>query len=98
MKKLVSYFVIVILLILGVTFAVLNATPVKVNYYVATEQVALSLLLAIGFALGVLVGIGVLIMKLLRLRFENGRLRRQVNKYQKEIAAIRSLTEEDDNE
>lgn len=96
--KVIGYLVIAVLVILGVTFAVLNAVPVTVNYYFATAHLALSLLLAISFAVGVLIGIAVLLMSLLRLRFLNRRLRRQVQKYKKEIETIRLQAQEDNDE
>ena len=94
----VGYLIILLLLILGVSFAILNAEAVQINYYVATRHMPLSLLMVICFGIGVLLGLAVLFLKVVRLRIDNRLLRRQLNKLKQEIAAIRALTKESINE
>ena len=47
--KIFSYIFIVLLVILGITFALLNANQVNIDYYIGTIKSPLSLLLILSF-------------------------------------------------
>lgn len=64
-------------MLLGVSFAILNAHPVSFNYYLASRELPLSILLVSAFIIGILLGILVMIPNLLKHKFEIRRLRRQ---------------------
>jgi putative membrane protein len=88
--RIFSFLVILIVLILGVTFAVMNAEPVSINYYLNTSKIPLSLLLVL------VIGIGAFIVWLtglwmwLRLKTENFRLHHQIKTLEKELAQLRT--------
>ncbi len=84
-----SFLVIVILL--GITFACLNATPVEINYYIGVHYLPLSLLLTLSLTLGALIGFFIGLMMYCRVKRKNRHLRKRLNLVEKEIANIRSL-------
>lgn len=56
MLKILRYFFVGIILIFGIVFALLNAEFVSVNFYFQAYQLPLSLLLALIFGVGILMG------------------------------------------
>lgn len=68
--------------ILGISFAVLNAQSVTFNYYLGTHELPLSLLLIAILVFGICIGLIASWPSLLRLKFENRRLRRSLYKQQ----------------
>ncbi len=89
--RIISYIVLVIIIILGVTFALLNAEPVALNYYVGTRQISLSLLLVLFLGVGVVFGLIVAIVPILRLKRKNRQLKQQIKQLQKE-SAVATIT------
>ena len=76
--------ILVIIMAIGAVFAVLNAETVLFNYYFATIDLPLSVLL-VGFLFsGALLGIIVAFFVRLALKQENAQLRYQVDHQQKE--------------
>jgi len=63
MKKILFYIFSLIVVLLGLTFAFLNAEPVAINYYISTNEIPLSLLLVIAFSMGGVVGLLVGLLK-----------------------------------
>ena len=86
--RLVFFFII---LLLGLSFAVLNADPVKLDYYFGSWQAPLSLLLVTAMTLGVAFGILACMGILLRLKREVGKLRKSAQLAQEEITNLRAL-------
>lgn len=74
--------IIVLVMVVGAVFAVLNAEPVHFNYYFASIDLPLSVLL-VGFLFsGALLGAIVSFFVRLSLKQENAQLRYQVDKNQ----------------
>lgn len=63
--------------VLGITFAILNAQLVSIDYYIGSREVPLPLLLLGALVLGSLLGMLSLLPKLIRLKCEIQRLRRK---------------------
>lgn len=80
---LVSSFIIIIL---GVTFAFLNATPVIVNYYVGSSEMPLSILLVSVLGIGSMLGLLIGFVAVVKLKFVNMRLRRHLESIEREIS------------
>lgn len=78
MGRYISYIVLIIILIIGISFAILNASPVTVDYYAAKTTLPLSIVIFGSFVLGIIVGILVMLPKWLSARFSIRRLRKQV--------------------
>ena len=51
-----SVIFLLIVIVLGLTFAAMNATPVSIRYYVGTATVNLSLLLVYSLGIGIILG------------------------------------------
>ena len=66
--KVIGYIVLVIVLLIGITFAILNASDVSVNYFFGRAHMALSLLLVIAFAIGGIIGLLVSLFAIVRLK------------------------------
>ena len=54
--RLITYIISILLIIVGITFAILNATVTKINFYFTEVNWNLSLILVITFAMGVVLG------------------------------------------
>lgn len=54
--KILFYLLLAIILLFGISFALLNASIVNFHYYFGTRQLPLSLLLGLSFSLGILIG------------------------------------------
>jgi len=93
--KIFSYLIVLLILILGVTFAILNAAPVAVHYYIGSQQLPLSLLLVMSFGIGLLIGLLVLGFNILRLKAKNRGLRKQLRVAEEEINNLRALPVKD---
>lgn len=91
MKRIFLLVVFAVIVVLGVTFAVLNAEPVTLKYYFGSSEIPLSLVVvlsvAFGAVLGMLAGVGLW----LRSRREIARIRKSAQVAEKEIANLRSI-------
>jgi len=74
--RFVSLIALSLIALLGLSFAVLNAQAVSLNYYIGVGEVPLSLLLVGVFILGVFLGCLCFIPTFFKLKFEIRRLRR----------------------
>jgi putative membrane protein len=72
--RLLSIITLTFAVLLGVSFAILNAGFVTVHYYVGTKSLPLSLLILGAWIFGVIVGLLISAFKIIGLRVE---LRRQ---------------------
>lgn len=93
----VSYIIIIILILLGITFAVLNSDKVTVHYYAGQRDLPLSLLMALSFAIGILFGFLVMLPKIFRHRFNARRLRKKLKHAEEEIENLRKMPVKDDH-
>ena len=91
MARILLAILFLVLLILGLSFAVLNSASVPLNYYLGKVDLPLALVvvgsLALGAILGVLVSLGIV----LRLKRQVRHLRRQVQTAEKEVANLRAI-------
>ena len=76
--KIVSYLLWILVILIGVSFAGLNAQYVHFNYYFGNVELPLSLLLALGFAIGGFLGVFVSLSLIIRYKSESYHLKRQV--------------------
>ncbi|VAX12296.1 hypothetical protein MNBD_GAMMA24-474 [hydrothermal vent metagenome] len=80
-----------LLIVIGIAFAVLNAEAVEFNYYFASRQIPLSLILVLamfsGAVLGVLASTGVIVS----LKREVAKLRKSSKLAEKEITNLRAI-------
>jgi putative membrane protein len=88
--RILSFIVILIVLILGVTFAVMNAQPVSINYYLNISKIPLSLLLVLVLGVGGFIGWLTGLWMWLRLKTENFRLGHRIKTLEKELDQLRT--------
>lgn len=91
--RILGLIIILILILLGVSFAILNSEVVHVNYYFGMNNMPLSLLLVGTLIVGILLGWIVMILKVLRIRLENRRLRKRIDQLEKLIPANKEVHE-----
>jgi len=91
MSKLIYTILVLIIILLGITFAVLNAENVQLNYYFGSQQLPLSLALVLAMFVGAILGVVASFNLILRSRREVARLRKAAEMAEKEIANLRAI-------
>lgn len=76
MRRLIYVVVILICVLIGVSFATLNADNVRIDFFLGVRDIPLSLLLVVTLLLGAVLGALASLGWALRTRVELGRLRR----------------------
>lgn len=77
--------------VIALAFAVINADPVRLNYYLGTSELPLSLVLIVAFAVGAVMGLAVNLGRILRLRHVISQLRRAARVTEQELANLRAI-------
>jgi putative membrane protein len=90
MLRLFGILLILILFAAGLSFAVLNAEPVPVNYYFGVREIPLALAMVIPLALGALLGVLVNFGILVRLKQRALRAERQLKLAERETSRLRA--------
>ncbi|MFN2309109.1 MAG: lipopolysaccharide assembly LapA domain-containing protein [Gammaproteobacteria bacterium] len=91
MTRLISFVLVLVLAALGLAFAVVNAKPVELNYFLATREVPLAMTLVLTLVFGALIGLLFSLGIVLRLKREALRLRRQVRLAEEEVSNLRNI-------
>ncbi|GAB4392206.1 MAG: LapA family protein [Gammaproteobacteria bacterium] len=95
--RILTYILLLILMVFGVTFAFLNAQPVEVNYYLATRHIPLSLLLVWVLGSGMLLGFLACFPMYLKQRRSTSKLKKRLKLVEKEIANLRAIPLKDEH-
>lgn len=85
----------IVLIILGVSFAALNASSVEVNFYFKTVSMPTSVLMTIMLGVGILIGFLLFISRYWRLKMECRKISNQLRLTEKEIKNLRSIPLQD---
>lgn len=93
--RIISYVLLILVIITGITFAVLNPDLVPINYYLGQKTMPLSILLVIDFVLGSLLGLLVSMGILVKLKIKNYQLRQQLKHSEQEIDNLRAIPLQD---
>ena len=93
--KYLFYILALILVLLATSFALLNAQPVDLHYYVGTISFSLSWLLLLSLLIGLILGISILLPAVIRLKYSNRKLRQVVQSYETEIRNLRTFPIQD---
>ncbi len=81
----------IILILLGVSFAVLNAGHVQVNFYVTTLTLPIAVLMTTMFGVGLLLGFLLSLLRYWRLKMELLKIKSQLKISAKEIKNLRDI-------
>nr|WP_231861891.1 LapA family protein [Legionella hackeliae] len=84
-----------LLILLGVSFAALNASSVQVNFYFTKLAMPISVLMTIMLGIGLLLGFLLFLYRYWRLKVEYVRLKNQFKMTEKEIKNLRSIPLQD---
>lgn len=93
--RIISFIFLILIILLGVTFATLNSSIVTVNYYIGHRSLPLSLLLVFVFAIGCILGILVAGWMIIKSKIKIRRLRKRLNLAEKEIENLRAIPLQD---
>lgn len=93
--RILKIFLILIVMLLGGIFAMLNAEPVNFNYYFGSLPLPLSLLITLALAVGVIVGILASIGMVLGLKRKNATLKQRERLANLELRNLRNLPLQD---
>jgi putative membrane protein len=88
--KLIKTIFILFVIVLGISFAILNANYVPLNYYFDAKEISLALLLAITLAVGALLGFLLSLPGLFRLKRSNRQMKSRLKSVEKDIDHLRS--------
>lgn len=89
--RFIGYLILLILAVLAVVFASLNAEPVAFDYYVGVKHLPLSVLLILVFAVGSLFGWFLGLLMWLRAKHENRQLKKRVKFIDEQLDQFRAL-------
>ena len=89
--RLFKFIVLILIVMLGAVFAVLNAEPVQFNYYFGNRELPLSLVMTISLGAGILLGIFACMGLMFGMKRENLQLRRKSQLASQEVNNLRAL-------
>lgn len=93
--RLLSYIFLLIIIVLGVSFATLNSGVVTLHYYLGHKTMPLSLLLVSVFIIGCLLGVLVALGIIIKLKLKNYKTRQRLKLAEKEVANLRAIPLQD---
>lgn len=89
--RIVAILFYLILVLFGVSFALLNATSVHLNFYVITLNMPLAVLMVMMLTIGVMLGFLLFLGKYWRLKAEHRKIKNQLKLTETEIKNLRSI-------
>ena len=89
--RLLMIIVYLLIILLGISFATLNATSVQVNFYVKTLTMPISVLMTAMLGIGLLIGFTVSIMRFWRLKIELLKVKNNLKMSEKEVKNLRHI-------
>lgn len=90
--RLFSLLFYMILIFVGIVFAVLNAELVKVDLYFGVYNLPLSLLALCLFGLGICIGLSSGFITSIKMKFENRKLAKSLDLAKQELSKLRLLS------
>lgn len=87
----IKLLLLLIFMVIGASFAIVNDTPVTVDLYFMTPQLPLSLLVLLALGLGMLLGGLTGMLYSMRVRRENTELRRKARLVNEEVRNLRTM-------
>ncbi len=91
MVTLIKFLLLIVFLVLGAAFAIINDQPVDLDLYFYVASLPLSLILLLAVGAGILLGALASAFYFMRIRKENANLRRQARLVEQEVKNLRSL-------
>lgn len=91
MGRLLGFLFLVALVVVGLSFAVLNSQPVSLNYYFGYRDIPLSMIVVLSLAAGAVIGVLVSAGLIIKLKAQTGQLRRRLRNAEKDSDQLRIL-------
>lgn len=91
--RIISYIFLTIIVVLGFTFACLNAEAVNINYYIGSTTMALSMLLVMTVVIGMIIGFLVSLGWIFKLKRKVYHCRHQVKQLEQELIHSKNVGE-----
>ncbi len=91
MLNIISIIFFIILIILGLSFSLLNATLVPLNYYFSSVELPLAFALMTALMIGALFGALGVLSVVIKLKRETMRLKKTINASERELSQLRIL-------
>lgn len=91
MLNIITIIFFIILIILGLSFSLLNSTPVELNYYFSSIQLPLAFALVTALVIGVLFGALAVLSMVVKLKRETMRLKKTIRASERELSQLRAL-------
>lgn len=91
MGRLFGFLFLVALVVIGLSFAVLNSQPVSLNYYFGYRDIPLSMIVVLSLAAGAVIGALVSLGMILKLRAQLAQVRRKLRHAAKDADQLRVL-------
>lgn len=93
--RIISFILLLMIILIGITFATLNSNIVTLHYYIGQRDMALSLLLVSVFAAGCLLGILVMLLLFIREKIKSYHLKHKLKLVEKEVENLRAIPIQD---
>ena len=90
-RNIVTLVVLLVIFVLGLSFAVENAHEVQFNFFVGSRELALSALLVVAVFIGTVLGALVSFVPVMRMKNQIRRLRKREAVAQEEIRNLRTM-------
>ena len=84
-----------LLILVGVSFAGLNASSVQINVYFTTFHMPISVLIVLTLGLGIIMGLVIFLSRYWRLKAEHRKIKNQLKLTEKEIRNLRAIPLQD---
>jgi len=95
MKRILVFLVVIVVAVIGLSFTVLNASLVHLDYYFSSGEFPLSLLIVIALAIGALFGVLASLSAVLRVKRELSKLKKDLKLKDQEIKNLRAIPMKD---
>ncbi|NCF10057.1 MAG: DUF1049 domain-containing protein [Gammaproteobacteria bacterium] len=95
MLKLIYAILALALFVITLSFAALNSDPIPIDYYIGQVEIPLALLLVAALGVGALLGSLVGLGRVVRVKREMARLRRESRATEEEVRNLRALPLQD---
>lgn len=89
--KFFSILFMVLLILLGISFAILNSSSVSLNYYFGHTEISLSLLLVLTLGVGALLGFLLATPSIFRLKRAQAKLKSRIKQAELEVENLRAI-------
>ena len=91
MKLISSIVLLLVFVIFAATLNMANPDPVAIKFYIGFDQeVHIFMLLAVPFAIGLVLGVVIMSISVMRNKMKVGKTKRELSKVEKEVQNLRS--------